>query len=188
MIHGVHPEDIGGFIYNPESLKRIYDDLIQEAGGEFLFNTSLIDVLLEDGNITAAVCAAKSGIFGVVADIYIDATGDGDLAAMAGAPFEMGDENGLVQVGTLAQGLAESGCRFCTACVEVCPTGAILDHKLPSGDKRKALVPCRSACPAQIGSLILGADNTSSSRMIAKGRFTFSVVKTQKREPPCGSN
>ena len=48
--------------------------------------------------------------------------------------------------------LAESGCRFCGACAEVCPTGAIMDkEELVHGKKRKnALVPCRYACPAEI--------------------------------------
>jgi formate dehydrogenase beta subunit len=48
--------------------------------------------------------------------------------------------------------LAESGCRFCGACAEVCPTGAIMDNEeLVRGKNRKsALVPCRYACPAEI--------------------------------------
>jgi formate dehydrogenase beta subunit len=48
--------------------------------------------------------------------------------------------------------LAESGCRFCGACAEVCPTGAILDKAgLTAGRSRKAaLVPCRYTCPAEI--------------------------------------
>ena len=86
------------------------------------------------------------------------------------------DENGLVQVGTVAQGLAESDCRFCTACVEVCPTGAILDHKLPSGDKAKALVPCRSACPAQI-------DVPEYLRLIAAGRPDQALAVIRERVP-----
>ncbi len=48
--------------------------------------------------------------------------------------------------------LAEAGCRFCGACAEVCPTGAILDkEELTRGRSRKAaLVPCRYTCPAEI--------------------------------------
>jgi len=48
--------------------------------------------------------------------------------------------------------LADSGCRFCGACAEVCPTGAIQDKEgLIKGDNRKAgLVPCKSNCPAEI--------------------------------------
>ncbi len=48
--------------------------------------------------------------------------------------------------------LADSGCRFCGACAEVCPTGAIQDKKeLARGKTRKAaLIPCRYTCPAEI--------------------------------------
>ncbi len=48
--------------------------------------------------------------------------------------------------------LADSGCRFCGACAEVCPTGAIQDkEELVKGkNRRKALVPCRYTCPAEI--------------------------------------
>ena len=40
MVRDEHPEEIGGFIYNPEVLKRVYDGLAADAGVEFLFNTS----------------------------------------------------------------------------------------------------------------------------------------------------
>jgi NADPH-dependent glutamate synthase beta subunit-like oxidoreductase len=48
--------------------------------------------------------------------------------------------------------LGDSGCRFCGACAEVCPTGAIMDkEELTRGKSRKvAFVPCRYTCPAEI--------------------------------------
>jgi len=48
--------------------------------------------------------------------------------------------------------LADSGCKFCGACAEVCPTGAIMDkEELTKGKNRRvALVPCRYTCPAEI--------------------------------------
>ncbi len=48
--------------------------------------------------------------------------------------------------------LADSGCRFCGACAEVCPTGAIHDKEpVGTGRKRRAtLIPCRYECPAEI--------------------------------------
>jgi NADPH-dependent glutamate synthase beta subunit-like oxidoreductase/ferredoxin len=48
--------------------------------------------------------------------------------------------------------LADSGCRFCGACAEVCPSGAIMDkEEFAKGKSRRvALVPCRYVCPAEI--------------------------------------
>jgi NADPH-dependent glutamate synthase beta subunit-like oxidoreductase len=49
--------------------------------------------------------------------------------------------------------LTESDCRFCSACVEVCPTGAIQDMPgIFSTDvpRTKGLIPCKNACPAHV--------------------------------------
>ena len=48
--------------------------------------------------------------------------------------------------------LADSGCRFCGACAEVCPTGAIQDIEevMQAQNRKAALVPCKSTCPAEI--------------------------------------
>jgi formate dehydrogenase beta subunit len=49
--------------------------------------------------------------------------------------------------------LQDSGCRFCGACVEVCPTGALMDvgaEYQPSCDAESLSVPCKYACPADI--------------------------------------
>ncbi len=54
-----------------------------------------------DVTVKAAILSAKSGIFAVKAKIYIDCTGDGDLCAWAGAPYDKGDENGRLMAGTL---------------------------------------------------------------------------------------
>lgn len=84
-----------------EVLKRVYDDLLLEAKVNFCFETRLIDVVNEDDRIALAIFAAKSGLFAVKAKMFIDCTGDGDLAVLAGAPFEKGDAEGNMMAGTL---------------------------------------------------------------------------------------
>ncbi len=93
----------GSYPILAEVLKRVYDDLLAEAGVDFAFHTHLVGVEAADGQVTAAICWGKSGLFAVKAKMYVDATGDGDLAAWAGAPFEKGDEFGGMMPGTLCQ-------------------------------------------------------------------------------------
>jgi hypothetical protein len=47
------------------------------------------------------VCAGKTGLFAVEAKTFVDCTGDGDVCAFAGAPYEKGDETGAMMPGTL---------------------------------------------------------------------------------------
>ncbi len=92
----------GFYPYSVEKLKRVYDDIAKkEANLSFSFFTKLVDVVSSDGRVEYVVLAAKSGMFGVRAKIYIDCTGDGDLCAWAGAKFYYGDENGDVMPSTL---------------------------------------------------------------------------------------
>ena len=104
--YGVGPQDRrddkwGSMGIKAEVLKRVYDDMVADSKADFSFQTQLIDVQVKGQRVTAAVCAAKSGIFAVQARIYIDCTGDGDLAAWAGAPFEKGDKDGNLMPGSL---------------------------------------------------------------------------------------
>lgn len=86
---------------NAEALKRVYDDLMTAAAVGFSFHTSVIGVETTGGTVTHAICAAKSGLFAVQASVFVDATGDGDVAVWAGAPFEKGDADGNLMPGTL---------------------------------------------------------------------------------------
>lgn len=63
--------------------------------------------------------------------------------------LEVKESNGRLWVGTIKPTLIESGCKFCSACVVVCPTGALLDRTL-SARREESMVPCKAACPAGI--------------------------------------
>ena len=108
-----------------ETLKRVYDDLVAEAGVALTFETALIAVEKDsDARVAHAVLAAKSGLFAVRAKVFIDGTGDGDLAAWAGAPFEKGDADGSMMPGTLCS---------LWACVD---WDAVREGGLGAGNKR----------------------------------------------------
>jgi len=96
-----HRYRLGSNPIHAEGLKRVYDSLMVESGADFTFQTHLVAVNAGNGYVQCAICHSKSGLFAVKAHIYVDCTGDGDLATWAGAPFEKGDEQGNVQAGTL---------------------------------------------------------------------------------------
>lgn len=76
----------------PEKLKVVYDELVQEAGVTVLFMTQLGAVDTDGaGNVTAIITASKSGLQALQAKVYIDCTGDADVAAWAGAEYVKGD-------------------------------------------------------------------------------------------------
>lgn len=63
--------------------------------------------------------------------------------------------NGRQQVVIDGDTLKDANCRFCTACVEVCPTGSIREHpeiaeKLEGKTREEGYVPCRNECPAHV--------------------------------------
>ena len=96
------PEKLNWVHINPEYLANVYDKMVVESGAKVLFFSRLAAVeMASDDRVDAIIVANKSGLVAYKAKVYIDATGDGDLAAWAGAPFKRGDENGLVQSSTL---------------------------------------------------------------------------------------
>jgi hypothetical protein len=97
--HGRWPPH--GLCYKGEALKRVYDDMLEASGVNALLCTHLVGVETDGGHVTHAVCWGKSGLFGIRAKIFVDGTGDGDLCAWAGAPYEQGDESGRMMPGTL---------------------------------------------------------------------------------------
>ena len=85
---------------DPERLKRIYDDLVTAAGATVLFHTQLAGVEKGPDGVDALLVANKSGLSALRAPVYVDCTGDGDLATWAGAEFEQGDAAGALQPAT----------------------------------------------------------------------------------------
>ncbi len=75
--------------------------------------------------------------------------------------------------------LKESGCRFCGACVEVCPTAALMDREDKRElwiDREAKLIPCRHACPAEV-------DVPRYVRLIAEGRFAEAAAVIREKVP-----
>jgi hypothetical protein len=96
------PEKLDWVHINPEHLLTVYDRLVTESGARALFFSRLAAVEMSAGDtVDALIVANKAGLTAFKAKVYVDATGDGDLAAWAGAPFKRGDEQGVVQSSTM---------------------------------------------------------------------------------------
>ncbi|MEE8417449.1 MAG: 2Fe-2S iron-sulfur cluster-binding protein, partial [candidate division Zixibacteria bacterium] len=86
-------------------------------------------------------------------------------------------KDGRFWVGTVGGAkLNETDCRFCSACVEVCPTGALLDKEGVPAVRRDAPVPCVGSCPA-------GIDIPHYVHLIAKGRNREALGLIRSRVP-----
>jgi hypothetical protein len=99
----ITPGPATGYVvpFDPELLKLSALELLDEAGVQFLFHAFASGVLA-DGALCGVVFETKSGPIVIRARAIVDCTGDGDVAAAAGARFEVGRESdGLVQPMTL---------------------------------------------------------------------------------------
>lgn len=76
--------------YDGEAYKRLLFRKVQEAGVELLLNTWFSTTIVEAGVVRGVVVESKAGRQAIMADVVIDATGDGDVAARAGAKFITG--------------------------------------------------------------------------------------------------
>ena len=73
---------------DPERFKRAADAILTEAGVEILFHTQVADVVAQDGRIEHVIVSNKAGLVAIRPKVVIDCTGDGDVAAWAGAAYE----------------------------------------------------------------------------------------------------
>ena len=83
-------------------LQIVLDDLVKEAGVDMLLYTRFVDCICENGKIQSVILAALEGICSVSADLFIDCTGNADVAVAAHVPAWKGEEgSGIPQPGTL---------------------------------------------------------------------------------------
>jgi formate dehydrogenase (NADP+) beta subunit len=77
------------------------------------------------------------------------------------------------------ESLANAGCKFCGACIEVCPTGALTDKNRilqKAKNRESVLVPCRNTCPA-------GIDVPRYIRFITEGKYKEAHAVIREKVP-----
>jgi FAD-dependent oxidoreductase family protein len=77
------------------------EDLCLNAGVRLVYHHHLFDTVVKNGKIDSVILFSKSGLTAAKAGVFIDCTGDADLAAKAGCECEYGNEDGLCQPMTL---------------------------------------------------------------------------------------
>jgi hypothetical protein len=75
---------------DPEAYKQIALDKVEAAGCKVWFYTTFVRATAQDGRVTSVEVATKAGPRTLTAEVYIDASGDADLATAVGVPFERG--------------------------------------------------------------------------------------------------
>ena len=78
------------YIYDPEMLKYLYFEMLDEAGVELLVNTLAVETVVRDGRIEGVVVENLMRREMIEADVVIDATGSADIAARSDSPADLG--------------------------------------------------------------------------------------------------
>ena len=147
MIDGNCKEWLGrldgeGYLYNrphlptfdPEKGKFILERMVLEAGARILYGTYVIDTTVEHSKIKEVICHTKSGRMEIAAKIVIDTTGDADVAAYAGVPYEVGSPEfaGLNMSTTLAFRMANVNMLKYGGAIKEWMAKETAEHKVPS--------------------------------------------------------
>lgn len=114
--------------FDEERLRFVYDRMLAEAGVTVAYHRSLVGAEVAAGRITAVRTHGKDGFATHTAAIFVDATGDGDLAALAGCSFTVGRPgDGLTQAVTTNFRMA--GVDKAGMVAELRRTGQAVHHK-----------------------------------------------------------
>ena len=85
-------QDVSIYI-DTEQLRELYLDMLNEEGIAYRLYSTVVDVMKDGNRVTGVIVQSKTVREAFEARIVIDATGDGDVSAMAGVPFTKGRES-----------------------------------------------------------------------------------------------
>lgn len=100
--HRVCPKHNSVTCVNAEGVKLLALEMCMEAGVDVLLHCQVLDAVVNDGRLEKVILYGKCNRIEVRADVFVDCTGDGDLAYLAGCDHEMGQEgSGVLQPPTV---------------------------------------------------------------------------------------
>ncbi len=103
---------LNGQMIDTEGCKYFFDKICAEAGVTVLFHSQAADLEMDGEDIKALLVVTECGNYSLSADVYIDATGNGSIAALAGCKWDCGDPHegrpSPTSIGVCAVGMPES--------------------------------------------------------------------------------
>jgi len=101
--------------FDPEAAKVAMLNMIKKEGVKLRLHSLVVAPMLDSSKVKGVIVESKSGRQAIAADIIIDATGDGDIAARAGTPFSGPAKTGdrmdmslMYRLGGLPAGIKDS--------------------------------------------------------------------------------
>lgn len=105
--------------------------------------------------------------------------------------LEVKETAGRSWVGPIADTLMDSGCKFCNACIEVCPTGALRDRTLTATQQQSEQAPCTTACPLGIDVpryvQLAGMGHFAQANAVVREKLPFPAMLGRACYAPCES-
>jgi glycine/D-amino acid oxidase-like deaminating enzyme len=75
--------------YDPEEFRFALNTMAEESGLRLLLHSWACEGIVDGDRLRGAIFQGKNGRFAILADVVVDATGDGDIFASVGVPFEL---------------------------------------------------------------------------------------------------
>ena len=85
-------------LFNPEYMKLLLDSKLLENNVNLYYHRYVAGAITENGKIKAVITEGKSGRHAIAAKMFVDATGDADLAKYCDIPYNMPEKNNLMPV------------------------------------------------------------------------------------------
>ena len=143
-------------VHDPDVWRCVADGLLRDSGVQVLFHVVATQVLAEGDRIEGAMCWTKEGPLEIRAGVTIDASGDADIAAMAGLPSVIG-RDGAVQNPTMI---------FRMANVDV---ARFMDEYGPD-----------AIMPPKVSEMIAAADDTGQARLPRRKVWLFPTTRPKE--------
>ena len=147
-----------------EELKLVLNEMVVEAGVELLFHANIFGVEKNGENISAISVATRSGAMRIEADYFVDATGDAQVAFLAGCPTVLGRPS-------------DNLCQPMTLCFRL--GNVDVEAFMKSRDRLKAA----HRCALEAGELINPREDILVFKMPIPNVLHFNTTRIVKHDP-----